>query len=163
MTEVRGRRRATLLGMTTRDADQKRLRVRIVGVDLPGQRFEPLQLAVQRGREFEGLVPSDVDRAVFEFEVTLAGDDPDDVRGPYAQGRKGDRFFYLSWVTPDGHGDWKIVRRAKIRPSRVPEQIWSAAVAGDGVLEATLPLTDARGGPLCASVDEVCRWRVAPS
>ena len=153
--------------MTSRAADGRRLHVRIIGVDLPGQHFDdqrlPLQLAVQRGREFEGLVPADAERAVFEFDVALAGDEPDDVRGPYVQGRKGDRFFYLSWVVPSGDGDWTIVRRAKIRPARIPDEIWSEAVAGDGVLEATLSLTDSRGGPLCASVDDVCRWRVAPS
>jgi hypothetical protein len=95
--------------------------------------------------------------------VTLAGDDPDDVRGPHVQGRKGDRFFYLSWVLPDGDGQWRIVRRAKIRPARIPADVWSDALARDGVLEATLSLTDSRGGPLCASADEMCRWRVAPT
>lgn len=158
--------------MTSRAADRKRLRVRIVGVDLPGQRFndqhysgtvyQPLNLAVQRGREFEGLVPADAERAVFEFEVTLAGDDPDDVRGAHVQGRKGDRFFYLSWVIPGSDGEWEIVRRAKIRPACIPAEVWSEAINGGGVLEATLPLTDSRGGPLCASVDEMCRWRVRP-
>ena len=147
--------------------------MRIVGVDLPGSRFddqgysgpvhEPLRLAMQRGRDFEGLVAADVERAVFEFEVALAGDDPDDVRGPYVQGRKGDRFFYLSWVLPDGHGQWRIIRRAKIRPARIPAEKWTKAINGDGVLEATLSLTDSRGGPLCASVDDACRWRVAPT
>lgn len=154
------------------------MRVRVVGTDLPGDTWcgEPLAVAVQRERGFEGVTPAGAARFEHELDLRLAGDgrDPDDVRGPYVFGRKGDRFFYLAWISPagrEGQGDggddagggWRIVRRAKIPPGAVPAGVWAEAAAGGGVLEVTLPLTDERGGPRCATVDAVCRWRVVPA
>jgi hypothetical protein len=142
------------------------VRVRVVGTDLPGDTFggRPVFVAVQRERAFEGITPGGAGGARFDLEVRLAGDGtPDDVRGPYVFGRKGDRFLYLAWVSPAGDGGWEIVRRAKIHPAAVPPATWSEAVAGGGVLEVTLPLTDRCGAPRCATVDDVCRWRVVPA
>lgn len=142
------------------------MRVRIVGTDLPGDTFQgaPVFLAVQREKAFEGVTPGGADGARFDLDVRVVGDaTPDDVRGPYVFGRKGDRFVYLAWVTPAAGGGWAIVRRAKIRPSAVPAATWAEATAGDGVLEVTLPLTDAAGCPRCATVDDVCHWRVVPA
>jgi Family of unknown function (DUF5990) len=141
------------------------VRLRILGTDLPGDSFcgRPISVAVQRGKEFEGLTSGGAGGARFDVDLRLVGDGtPDDVRGPYVFGKKGDRFVYLAWVSPADGGGWEIVRRAKIRPRSSPPDTWAAATGGDGVIEVTLPLTDCRGGPLCATVDDVCRWRVVP-
>lgn len=140
------------------------MRVRIVGTDLPGKWcHDALAVAVQRKKEFEGVTPADADRATFEFDVRVVGDGtPDDVRGDHVFGRKGDRFFYLAWITPAAGGGWDIVRRAKLRPAAVPGDVWAAAVDG-AVLEGALGLTDGRGEPLCASVDRRCTWRAVPA
>ncbi len=110
------------------------MRVRIVGTDMP--RIPGITVGVQRGRETVAAVGSDADGAVFEFEVDVRAGD---FRGPYVHGRPGARFLYLVWER-EGVG----FRRCKL--GLAPE------LAAAPALTATLSLTDAKGGPVCASV-----------
>ena len=73
-----------------------------------------------------------------------------DFTGQGVSGRRGDRSVKLAWL--DGDGD--LFRAAKLRLDRVPADVVAAALRGDGRLVATVRLTDARGGPTCASVPE---------
>ena len=119
-------------------------RFRIVGSEFPGLTCgasEQVQVGVQRGRDAVDLVPGDADGARWEFEV--------DVRngrftGPYVHGRGDERFLYLVWVAGPHR---EMFRRAKLQLDAV-----DAAAADGAVVEARLPLTDDRGGPVCASV-----------
>jgi len=74
-----------------------------------------------------------------------------DLRGPYIQGGPGQRFIYLSWGEVDDAGEFTMFRRAKLWLDAFDAATAHAAVAA-GQLTAGLELTDARGGPLCASV-----------
>ncbi|MDT9700884.1 DUF5990 family protein [Streptomyces sp. P17] len=113
--------------------------------------YRNVHVAVQRrGRPAEllDLQPGDAPHATWTLECTTTGMD---VRGPYVQGRPGERFIYLSWGTVDEAGTFTMFRRAKLMLDAVPTEILDAAVR-DGLLAGRLGLTDGRGMPLCARV-----------
>jgi hypothetical protein len=65
-----------------------------------------------------------------------------DVRGPYIQGRPGDRFIYLNWGSIDD-GRMDMFRRAKLMLADVPSDVLANA-AKTGLLVGRLGLTDAK-------------------
>ena len=89
------------------------MHVRIEGTDLPGATYG--QVGIQRGPEVVDSVPADAATATWSFEVEVrpTADGAVDLRGPYIQGRKGDRFVYLSWARPE-NGILTRYRRAKL-------------------------------------------------
>jgi hypothetical protein len=125
----------------------------VQGRDLPGRRFAEhgnVHVGVQRRRDVTELVPGDAGRARWELVVDLT--DTGDFKGPHVQGRRGDRFVYLSWtdVAPDGTAT--MFRRAKLMLGAVPADVLAAATRPGWSLLGELPLTDAKGGPVCAAV-----------
>lgn len=132
--------------------------VRIEGVDLPGRACPPgmrnVHVGTQRGREPHDLVPGDASAATWELELTTkpGPDGTVDVGGPFAQGRRGDRFLYLTWgdIGPGGH--FSMFRRAKLLLADVDPALLAQAAAGEGALVARVSLTDAKGLPVCARV-----------
>jgi Family of unknown function (DUF5990) len=146
-----------------------RLHIRIEGTDLPGRscgglpgfpHYENVHVGVgRRGRPAEllGLVPGDAPCAAWDLECTAArtGTGADvtgvDITGPHIQGRPGDRFVYLSWVTVAEGSAPTVFRRAKLMLGAVDPAVLDAALDG-GRLTARLGLTDGCGHPLCARV-----------
>ncbi|HET9689521.1 MAG TPA: DUF5990 family protein [Acidimicrobiales bacterium] len=141
----------------------------IEGVDLPGATCGPgpdrpdghhgIHVGVpRRGRQQEllGLTPGDAASATWVLPVQVAGAD---VRGPWVQGRPGNRFVYLSWVTVEGGGEPRLFRRAKVMLAAVPGPVLAAAAAS-GRLVARIGLTDAKGHPTCAALrPPLVEWR----
>ncbi|GGO44970.1 DUF5990 family protein [Streptomyces lasiicapitis] len=128
------------------------LTLRIVGRDLPGAEcggYRDVHVAVQRGAEPDRPVRADAAEVVFEFEVSVvaAADGTPDFKGPYVQGKRGERFFYLTWGELPPGGEFAMFRRAKLWFADVPEAVLTAGV---GVGE--VGLTDEKGMPLCAGV-----------
>ena len=124
--------------------------MRIVGTDLPGRRFseyEDVRVGVQRGRDSEQFVPGDAPEAVFELSLTPVA--PGEARGPFVQGRRGERFLYLVWASGP---ERTMFRRLKLMLGDVPAEAWEAAQRPGHRLGARLGLTDSCGGPLCARV-----------
>jgi hypothetical protein len=146
--------------VTVPTSDAPSLPVRIVGTELPGRRFgeyEDVHVGVQRGREAEQLVPADRAEAVFDLVLTPVA--PGEARGPFAQGRRGERFLYLVWAAGP---DRTMFRRLKLMLDDVPPDVWEAACRPRHRLEARLGLTDDCGGPLCARVvPPKVTWRAA--
>jgi hypothetical protein len=144
--------------------------IRIVGEDLPGNRtagalrFGDVHVGVQCKAEVVDRVPVDAESALWEFEVTSREvDGLLDVGGPYVHGRPGARFLYLSWGTVSADV-FSMFRRAKLMFGDIPTGVLRAAHEGDGVLEATLGLTDAAGEPRCARVRPPdITWRHVPA
>jgi hypothetical protein len=140
--------------------------VRIVGEPLPPPLLGGRALLVgpQRGRVVEAPRPVSGSSMVFELSldvvVTPSGMD---LRGPWVQGRRGDRFLYLCWghAGPDA-GDFDGFRRAKLMLGVLdPAEMLDAA--DDDVLVGRLSLVDARGGPVCAAVrPPAIRWSLQP-
>ena len=113
---------------------------------------------MQRGREGEQFAPGDAPEAVFELALTPVG--PGDARGPFVQGRRGERFLYLVWAAGPGR---TMFRRLKLMLGDVPPEVWQAAQQPGHRLEARLGLTDGCGGPLCARVrPPAVSWAAVP-
>jgi hypothetical protein len=99
-----------------------------------------------RPPELLDLQPADADEVTWTIDCQIDGID---IRGPYIQGRPGDRFIYLNWGSlTDGHVE--MFRRAKLMLADVPGDVLDAAASG--TLVGRLPLTDAKGQPVCAAV-----------
>ncbi|MEU6167121.1 DUF5990 family protein [Streptomyces tanashiensis] len=142
------------------------MRIRIDAVELPGLTCPPgdpsraayrnVHVAVQRRDRPAELLdpqPGDAASATWTLECTavVSSAGGADVKGPYVQGRPGNRFIYLSWGAVDEEGSFAMFRRAKLMLDAVPAHELDAAVSG-GLLVARLGLTDACGEPLCARV-----------
>ena len=145
------------------------VRIVIEGRDLPGRRFtsagvqrENVHVGVQLGRDAADLVRGDASTARWEVDVRAVIDDAGaiDLRGPAVQGKRGQRFLYLTWGDVGSDGSFAMFRRAKLMVADIDPKLLETAVATDGSLTAAVGLTDGCGGPLCARVrpPEV-RWR----
>lgn len=130
------------------------MKVKIIGVDLPGRFDGNVHVAVQRGRDPFEPVPGDASEAVWDFEVTTrpGPDGTIDIGGPFAQGRRGERFIYLTWGNVDTLGHFTMFRRAKLMLADIDPAVLADAAAGDRTLVARLGLTDSHGLPVCARV-----------
>ncbi|KJK56649.1 DUF5990 family protein [Saccharothrix sp. ST-888] len=151
------------------------MQIRIEAFDLPGRTCgtgpgfpgaENIHVAVQR-REKPGELldpqPGDAASASWTIDCTATPSPTGvDLGGPYVQGRPGGRFVYLSWGSVDGQGAFTMFRRAKLMLDDVDPAVVEAAVRS-GRLVARLPLTDAKGRPLCARVrPPLVTWSAAP-
>ena len=117
------------------------MRLEIIGHTLPGRdagEHRDVQVGIQVRRDPVGVVSADLDRATWEVEITESGGgDARDFRGPAVQGKRGERFVYLTWLEgPDAI----MFRRAKLILADAPE---SDAVT------ARVQLTDENGLPRC--------------
>jgi hypothetical protein len=144
------------------------VRIVIEGHDLPGAGFvsdgrplDDVHVAVQVGSQPVGLVRGDADRARWELDVRgVAAHGSVDLRGPAVHGKRGDRFFYLTWGDVGPDDSFTMFRRAKLMVSDIDPDLLAAAARDDGQLVATVSLTDERGGPRCARVrPPAISWR----
>jgi hypothetical protein len=136
------------------------VQIRVIGTDLPGRDcpqghnfpgYSNVHVGMQTKRrppELLNLQPGDATEVSWAIDCEINGSD---VRGPYIQGRPGDRFIYLNWGSLDGDGRMDMFRRAKLMLDAVPTDVLTKA-AESGVLVGRLGLTDAKGQPLCAAV-----------
>ena len=143
------------------------MRIRIAGTDLPGRDCPPghnfpgysnVHVGMQTKRrppELLDLQSADANEVTWTIDCQVDGSD---VRGPYIQGRPGERFIYLNWGSVDGDGRMDMFRRAKLMLADVPAAVLDASAAS-GLLVGRLGLTDGKGRPLCASVrPPAVRW-----
>lgn len=134
--------------------------VRIVGTSPPPPVVagHTVLVGLRRGADVPGPRPVMDPTMTFEAEldvvVSAAGVD---YRGPWVQGRRGDRFLHLCWGHDEGAG-FVVVSRAKLMLG-VLDPAEMATAPPDATLEARLPLTDAGGRPVCAAVrPPAVRW-----
>ncbi len=139
----------------------RRVKVSIIGFNLPGAVFcrpdgslmENVHVGVQVRRDPAEVVRADVSEAVWDIDIEVVEKDSQlDFRGPAVQGRRGERFIYLTWGDIGPGGEFEMFRRAKLMLHRVDGNVMTAAVAA-GQLLARVNLTATSGGPLCARVD----------
>jgi hypothetical protein len=146
--------------------------VRIVGIELPGRTcadprpgglvYENVHVGVQQRREVVDTIPGDAPTAVWEFAVDpVTRDGTLDFRGLFVQGRRGDRFLYLSWGSVEPDGRFEMFRRAKLMLDVVSPQLARDADRPGHRLVGTLGLTHDDGMPRCAAVrPPVITWTV---
>ena len=139
--------------------DQRTIKLTIECLDLPPHNWgghPEIWLGIQRGKEVEQEVKLPAERIVFEAELRVAGDPShgaSNFLGPYAQGTVQDRFTYLCWGWRH-FGMWVGFRRIKLPLSGLT---WDEVATGSVV--AHLRCTDAKGGPICATVrGEYLTW-----
>jgi hypothetical protein len=101
---------------------------------------------------------------VFDLSLGLAStaDGRPDFRGPYAQGRPGERFLYLTWGRVSPGRDFAMFRRAKLWLDTIDRDLLARALESGAPVQGHLRLTDRAGGPLCSSVrPPAIEWRLA--
>jgi Family of unknown function (DUF5990) len=137
------------------------VRIVITGVRPPGRSFcrpdgsvmDNVHVGVQVGREPAQLFPADASEMRWEVEVGVVRKNGSlDFRGPPVQGKRGDRFVYLTWGHVGPGDGFEMFRRAKLMLDRIAPELVERAVASDR-LDATVDLTGDDGGPRCARVD----------
>ena len=110
------------------------MRLTIHGVECPT--LPGVTVGLQRGREVVDERPADGSDKSWALELTVVAGP--DLRGPHVQGRRGERFVYLSWQRGG-----EMFRRAKLMLDDLPSY-------EDQLLTVGLTMSD--GSPLCAAV-----------
>ncbi len=122
------------------------MRLVIEGRNLPGRdcgSYRDIHVGTQLRREPAELVPADAASARWELEIeVLEREGGLDFRGPAVQGRRGERFVYLTWGELRD-GTFTMFRRAKLMLLDVPDPSRPSVTA-------RVDLTDESGMPRCA-------------
>jgi hypothetical protein len=147
------------------------VRISIIGFNLPGSVFcrpdgsvmKYMHVGVQHGRDPVALVRADAVDARWEIDVDVVErDEQIDFRGPAVQGRRGDRFIYLTWGDVRAGHEFEMFRRAKVMLNRIDPDALDAGRAASSIA-ARIDLTGDDGGPRCARVDPpAIAWSVLP-
>jgi hypothetical protein len=139
-----------------RHGSLERMLLEIRGHHLPGRSWwmdgEPcgnVHVGIQVGRQPRELVPGDAESAAWTTPIEVVErDGAVDFRGPAVQGKRGDRFVYLTWGNVRADGSFTMFRRAKLMLGDLHPLLADAGGAAHVV--ATVDLTDECGGPRCA-------------
>ncbi len=132
------------------------MRLVIEGRNLPGRTcgsYRDIHVGVQLRREPAELVAADAPMARWEVDVEpIERDGERDFRGPAVQGRRGQRFVYLTWGEVRD-GTFSMFRRAKLMLEDVPDPARETVIA-------RVDLTDECGMPRCARLRApALEWR----
>ena len=122
------------------------MRLVIEGWNLPGRECgadRDIHVGTQIRREPADLIAADAASARWELDVEVVErDGAPDFRGPAVQGRRGERFVYLTWGELRD-GTFTMFRRAKLMLLDVPDPDRDSVTA-------RVDLTDELGMPRCA-------------
>lgn len=111
------------------------------------------------------IVPAAVGKMVFtpDFRVTDFDGVPNFI-GPYAQGPRDERFFYLSWGRGGSTPTFQMFRRLKVHLSHLTWKQIKAATRRGEPLRIAIDMTDRCGQPLCGSAwpdDPAVSWTLS--
>lgn len=139
--------------------------IRLHCIDFPGRDFDgkaDIKVGPQKGDEVVDDVFGDAKQADFLFDLRVernAKTGKPNFLGPYAHGKPGERFLYLCWGVRNGRL-FQMFRRVKIHLSQLDWATVETAARTKRPIDATVRLTDTKGGPLCASAKaEHIEWR----
>ena len=145
-----------------RRQEQRTVKLTIECVELPPHDWgghAEIWIGIQQGKDVVQAVQLPVETVVFGAELRVGNDSTQGVPnflGPYAQGSAQDRFVYLCWGQRH-FGLWAGFRRAKLPLSGL-----SWADLETNHVHAKVRCTDAKGGPICATVrQEFVTWSAA--
>jgi hypothetical protein len=128
--------------------------LQIRGYHLPGrvwqsgdEYYDNVHVGIQVGKEPRELVRADAETSSWTIPIeVVAREGGLDFRGAAVQGKRGDRFVYLTWGDVDEDGAFTMFRRAKLMLS----DLEPTAADDTPQVIARVDLTDERGGPRCA-------------
>lgn len=129
---------------------------------LPGERFgeyTQARLGIQIKKDVVQDVSADQESVDFEIPVEVVRKEGGyDFKGPWVQGKPGERFGYLCWGERP-NGQWQGIGRAKVALSTLDEGLVEEGLR-TGKLRVDVECTDrAKGGPIYASyVNQQTRW-----
>jgi hypothetical protein len=114
---------------------------------------QDIQVELQLRDGFEPGVHEDGTRWVWITPITLKllPDGSVDFAGPGVSGKRGERFFYLSWSSRTIHGRDRF-RRAKIQLRELTPDQLSGLLKRGGTITARISALARDGGPACATV-----------
>ena len=152
---------------STRSASKTAAHFRIVCEGIPAHRFEDcdgrhdIRVALQTKVGHIAGTPAGPDALAWTTEVTVkAGPDgAPDFAGPAVHGKRGERFFYLSWSS-EKSGHREMFRRIKIHLRLLSASQLANALKAGGTLVARVHAVAKDGGPACASVPILDGWIV---
>lgn len=118
-----------------------------------GGAYHNIHVGIGQGGDAVDRVPGDRGaRWEVAMRVVRVDDGSFDFRGPLVNGRRGDRFLYLSWGDVDDAGTFTMFRRAKVALSTIPNDMIERAARDGLALACTVRLTDSKGHPRCARI-----------
>lgn len=124
-----------------------------------GRREIRVELQTKEGHEAGTPAGKSSFRWATEITAKTGADGSLDFAGPAVHGKRGERFFYLSW-SGDKNGRREMFRRIKIQLRDVTPAQLARVVATSGVLLARVHAVAKDGGPACASVPILDGWSV---
>lgn len=133
------------------------MQLEIRGHHLPGRSWsgdgttrDNVHVGVQVRRAPAELVAGDAQSArwLVDVEVRRSADGTD-FAGPAVQGKRGERFVYLTWGDVDSD-TFAMFRRAKLMLGEIDDQVLREADHPGRRLVAEVNLTDECGAPRCA-------------
>ena len=144
---------------TTTKTTELTVRVRLVCEGLPADRFEGcdgrrdirVELQTKDGHEAGTAVGKDALAWTTEIAVKSGSDGTPDFAGPAVHGKRGERFFYLSWSSACA-GHREMFRRIKVHLRDLGAAQIAKAAKTDGTVVARVHAVAKEGGPACASV-----------
>jgi hypothetical protein len=139
------------------------LPIRLVLIDPPAG----VDFGIQRGHgsdcEVVGVQRSSKGSLVFDFVIRVADDGKSapNFTGPFAQGPRDGRFFYVSVGTCAGQAQTPWSRRMKVPLAGVSRALVRQARGKPGSrLRVSVTETGKDGGPNCATVKPVDGWKL---
>lgn len=126
--------------------------LQIQGHHLPGrvwrsrdEYYDNIHVGIQVGKEPRELVRADAETSSWTIPIEVVTREGGlDFRGPAVQGKRGDRFVYLTWGDVDADGVFTMFRRAKLMLADLEPLVDTSQVI------ARVDLTDDCGAPRCA-------------
>jgi len=120
---------------------------------LPFEGRESIFLGIQHKKEIIEETPATVQEKTFHVQVKVSEGKTGgpNFTGPYVFGKTGDKFLYLVWFIKTNSRN-EGFRRAKIKLQDLSWKQIQKAKKGQYPIRARITLTDAKGGPICASV-----------
>ncbi|HMO66702.1 MAG TPA: DUF5990 family protein [Verrucomicrobiota bacterium] len=147
------------------DSPPPRLAIRLICEDLPPGRFKGcdgrrnIRVDLQTKDGLVAGTPAGRDALAWTTQVTVkrGADGTADFAGPAVHGKRGERFFYLSW-SGERDGRREMFRRAKVHLRDVTSTQVAKALKAGGMLTARVHAVAKDGGPACASVPIAGGW-----
>jgi hypothetical protein len=133
---------------------------------LPGTQWDgrgPVHLGIQNGDEITEAAPADLERIVFRptLRVRKHTDGSANFLGPFAHGPRAERFIYLNWVITKRGVPVAQLGRVKLHLNHITWAHVEKALARSKPVKVTIPLTNAKGKPVFASVRaDACQWEL---